>query len=156
MRRHERQIREKEELVDILQTAAVCRIAISTFSAPYIVPMNFGFIWNEKLELFFHCADAGRKLELLSVNNRVGFEIDCGLELVQNDKPCDWGMHYRSIIGTGQITIVDGDEDKKKALDSIMRHYKFRSEQIVYDDAVLRRTRVLRLMADELSGKKRV
>jgi len=153
--RHERQIKEKELLVDILENAAVCRIAISSQGAPYIVPMNYGFTWIDSLDIFFHCAGAGRKLDLLSVNNHVGFEIDCGHELLQSEKPCDWSMRYKSIIGSGKITVITGDNEKKTAIDTIMRHYKFKSPQIIYDDAALKRTRVLQLSVCEFCGKQK-
>ena len=155
MKHHTREIKENYELVDILKNAVVCRIAINALPAPYIVPMSFGFTWEESLLIFFHCAHEGRKLDLLDADNRVGFELDTGHELLQSEKPCDWGMRYRSIIGTGVITKVVEPEEKTAVLDTIMRHYQYKGESPHYDEAILKRTVVLMLTVDKISGKEK-
>jgi nitroimidazol reductase NimA-like FMN-containing flavoprotein (pyridoxamine 5'-phosphate oxidase superfamily) len=35
----------------------------------------------------------------------------------------DWGIKYRSVIGFGQASFVDDDEEKRRALDVIVAHY---------------------------------
>jgi uncharacterized protein len=156
MHRTDREMTNKTDLSAILQKADVCRIAISSHPAPYIVPLNFGFKWDEKLELFFHCAPEGRKLQLLSENNCVGFEIDIDHELVKAEKACNWGMKYKSIIGFGNITEVLDEPEKKTALDLIMMHYGFINKNIEYDKIVLSKTKILKLVVLEITGKQKV
>jgi uncharacterized protein len=63
---------------------------------------EFWLSWEENLVLYFHSATEGRKLNLLAKNSTVGFELDTGHELVTADLACNWGMKYKSIIGTGE------------------------------------------------------
>lgn len=144
----------KEELVEILKKGEVCRIALNTDSAPYIVPLNYGFTWDDKLEIYFHCAQEGRKIDLIAKNNAAGFAIDVDHELHVGHKGCKCGMNYKSVIGSGKIFEVDDDSDKKRALDIIMFHYGYKGE-LEYEDNMFHITKILKLEVDEISGKQR-
>jgi nitroimidazol reductase NimA-like FMN-containing flavoprotein (pyridoxamine 5'-phosphate oxidase superfamily) len=154
MRRKDRELTDKADLLAILDEAGVCRIAIQTGKAPYIVPLNFGYSWEDKLVLFFHSATEGRKLELLAANSKVGFELDAGHELVTAALACNWGMKYRSIIGTGEIRFIEDDKEKALALDAIMRKYGF-AGAAGFSGPDLRSVRVFSLAVEELSGKQK-
>ncbi len=154
MRKKDKEITDRGELIDILQRADVCRIAIHDEPAPYIVVMNFGYEAGEEIALFFHCAVEGRKLELLALNDAVGFQMDVGHELVRGEKPCQWSMKYKSIVGTGRITEVRGEKEKKAALDRIMDHYGFGNTEKNYNEAALQKARILKLLVREMTGKR--
>ncbi len=154
MRRHDRELTERGDLEAILRTADVCRLAFATGGSPYIVPMNFGFRWEERLVLFFHCASEGRKLDLMKADPLVGFELDVDHRLVKASDACNWGMDYGSIIGTGRLSLVEGDENRCAALDAIMAQYGFEGAP-GYAPAKYARTVVLRLDVEEFSGKRR-
>lgn len=154
MRRKDRALTERNELELILAKADACRIALNTDGAPYIVPLNYGFEWGETLKLYFHCATEGRKLDLLRADARAGFEIDIAHELVTGDIACDWGMKYRSIIGTGTISEVIDPIGKKAALDLVMAHYGYTGRP-EYSGAMLDAVTVLCLTVSEVSGKAR-
>ena len=47
MRKKDREIKDTKELEEILQKADVCRIAFAVDGVPYIVAMNFGYIWKD-------------------------------------------------------------------------------------------------------------
>lgn len=156
MRRKDREITGRDELIDIFEKADVCRIAIGGDKAPYIVPLNFGYRWEEAIEIYFHCAIEGRKLELLARNNNVCFEMDIDHELVKGAKGCSWGMKYKSVIGTGIITEVTDTDERKRSMDLIMRHYGYAEEATDYEDKVLAVTKILKLEVEEISGKQRI
>lgn len=42
MRRKDREISSKEEIIKIIQKEGICRLAIKDDLYPYIVPMNYG------------------------------------------------------------------------------------------------------------------
>jgi nitroimidazol reductase NimA-like FMN-containing flavoprotein (pyridoxamine 5'-phosphate oxidase superfamily) len=155
MRKKEREITDRGQLRAILEEADVCRVAFHAEPAPYIVTMNFGYESGEKTFLFFHCAVEGRKLELLALNNAVGFEMDVGHELVRGERPCQWSMRYRSIVGIGRIAEVLEETEKKAALDRIMEHYGSGSPRNDYDAEALSKTRILKLTVAEMTGKRR-
>jgi len=154
MRRKDREIFDKATLMEILDTSAVCRIAFKTEGAPYIVPLNFGYEWDEKLVFYFHCAKEGRKLDLLRRSDEVGFELDMGHEMIRGDQACDWGMKYRSIIGVGKISRLEDMAEKSKALDRIMNHYDFKGMPS-YNEEVFKNTVVLKMTAEGFSGKEK-
>ena len=154
MRKKDREIKDAQELKEILQKADVCRIAFAGDGIPYIVTLNFGYIWKDNLTLYFHCAKEGRKLELMKKNNMVCFEMDIDHEIVRAEIACDWGMKYRSIVGLGLLESITDEEEKKKGLDCIMDHYGFAGKK-EYDEKVLSITEALKLTVTEFTGKKK-
>ena len=148
MRRKEKEIKEKEIINEILNNSQICRIAILDDDYPYIVPMNYGYDNNS---IYFHCATNGRKIDLLRLNNKVGFEIEQSHEVVKNELSCKWTTNYRSIIGYGKIVIINDFEQKKKGLDIIMRqHGKTKN---LYNDNAIKNVLILKLNIKDLTAK---
>ncbi len=155
MRRKDREVTEKEKLLEILDQAEVCRLAINAKPAPYIVPLNFGYIWDKSLLLYFHSALDGRKIDLLLENKTVGFELDTGHTLVTGEKPCDWSMNYKSIIGTGTIMFLESEADQILALNCIMSKYGFTGKP-EYQKEMFAKMRFYKLVVQEMTGKARI
>jgi nitroimidazol reductase NimA-like FMN-containing flavoprotein (pyridoxamine 5'-phosphate oxidase superfamily) len=132
----------------------VCRIALFADGAPYIIPLNFGFEWENELRIYFHCANQGRKLDLIQANPRAGFELDVGHELVTGEKACDWGMKFASLVGDGTIRVVSDPAERKRGLDLLMVHYSFPGVPS-YSDEMLRAVTVLCLEVREVTGKRK-
>jgi nitroimidazol reductase NimA-like FMN-containing flavoprotein (pyridoxamine 5'-phosphate oxidase superfamily) len=154
MRRNERQITDNAEIESIIRSSDVCRVAMANDNIPYIVTMNFGYAGGEKPCLYFHCAPAGRKLEMISRNKYVCFEMDTGHEIYKGDKGCDWGMNYSSIVGFGNLSVVDDFDERISGLRHIMDHYGG-SGEYSFDDTVLARTIILKLDISEIACKKK-
>ena len=153
MRRKEREIKDLQEIEDIIEKADVCRIALSDKDVPYIVTMNFGFRKGANPCLFFHCAKEGKKIEMIKRNNLSCFQFDIDHLLIKTDIRCNCGMQYRSVIGTGKITFVTEREQKIEALGYLMLHY-VGGHSHRFEEKNLEGTTVLRLDIDEISGKK--
>lgn len=153
MRRKEREASDIEVVEAIIMKADVCRIALANSDIPYIVTMNFGYSGGVKPSIFFHCANEGKKLDMIRKNNFVCFEIDTDHQLYKGIKGCDWGMKYSSVVGYGNISIITEKEEKRIGLNCIMTHYGGEGEYI-YDEKVLERTTILRLDIKEITGKK--
>jgi hypothetical protein len=153
MRKKERAIIDVSEIESIIFRADVCRVAITNDNTPYIVTMNFGYSGGDRKKFFFHCANEGRKLDMILKNNYVCFEIDTDHTVYKGEKGCDWGMKYSSVVGYGKIFIVTDKNEKKEGLDHIMTHYGGKGEYS-YDEKVLDRTTVLRLEISEMTGKR--
>jgi uncharacterized protein len=152
VRRKDREVTDKTDQQDIIDKSDVCHIAFAESNTPYIVTLNFGYRWAEKLVLYFHCAKVGRKLDLLRKNNTVCFSMDTDHSLKQGEYACGWSMGFRSIVGYGTLSIVNDAAEKKTGLDAIMDHYGFTGEKM-YEEKNLGLTEVLRLEVTELSGK---
>ena len=71
MRRTDREITDAEKITQIIQTCHCCRLGFCDNGAVYIVPLNFGYDWEDKLVFYFHCAHEGYKLDLLHKNPHV-------------------------------------------------------------------------------------
>ena len=113
MRRKDKQINDDTSLGEILRKADVCRVAMCDGDEPYLVPVNFGY---RDRALFIHSAREGRKIEILSRNNRVCFEAETDVEILRGDSACDWGARYRSVIGTGRASFLKDRKEKEEAL----------------------------------------
>ena len=62
----------------IINQSKTCHIAMSDDGVPYIVPLSHGsnFTNDNTLELYFHSAVEGRKIDILKKNNKVYFEVE--------------------------------------------------------------------------------
>ena len=151
MRRKDREIKDKSEIIAILQKADVCRLAMSSNNVPYIVTMNFG-VKNDGMSLYFHCAGEGKKIDILKNNNLVCFQADIEHEFFLHDVACGCSMKYRSVVGMGRITFVTELTEKMEALQTIMTHYTRKSSH-EFKERMVDRTTILRLDVEEISGK---
>jgi len=154
MRRSDREISDMNQIEEIIKKADVCRIALADNNLPYIVTMNFGYINEPALSLYFHCARDGKKLEMISRNNYVCFEMDTDHFIYGGEKGCNWGMHFSSVVGYGNISLVSEKSEKTFGLNCIMKHYGGEGEYL-YDEKVFENTTVLRLDILEITGKKK-
>jgi uncharacterized protein len=148
MRRKEKQITMTAQIEQILKQALVCRLAFVDQGMPYMVPMNFGY--RDKA-LYFHSAKQGRKIDIIQANPRVCFEVDEVVKLNKAALACDWGLSFKSVIGTGTAQLLSTLEEKKEGLDIIMAHYSGRSFD--YPDEMLAKTAVIKVTIDEMTGK---
>ncbi len=154
MRRSEREISEKVEIEEIIRTSDVCRIALSDNNIPYIVTMNFGYTNEPEQTIYFHCANKGRKLDMIRKNNYVCFEMDTNHRLYSGTSGCDWGMNYSSIVGYGTITVITDENEKKEGLNCLMEHYGG-VQEYSYNEKILEKTTILKLKILEIAGKKK-
>jgi nitroimidazol reductase NimA-like FMN-containing flavoprotein (pyridoxamine 5'-phosphate oxidase superfamily) len=151
MRRNDREITDRHTIDDIIRRSRVCRLGLCDGGQPYIVPMSFGY---DGAALYFHAADGGRKLNILRRNRRVCFEVDILHDVVTADEPCGWGMKYESVIGFGRAEIVGDGEAREQALGWIMRQYG--GPDGPFPEAALKKTLVIKVRIDEVSGKARL
>lgn len=149
MRRLDKKITDQQILDEILNKSRVVRLAFSIDDIPHIVPVNFGYDENK---LYIHSATEGNKIEMISKNNLVCFEMELHDEIIEAKKSCGWTTKYRSIIGWGKMEIVRDRPGKVKGLDIIMKKYG-RTEPNDYSDAMLDKTLMLVLTIDSYTGK---
>lgn len=154
MRRSDREVKDFNEIVGIIERCDVCRVAFNDDDYPYIVPLNFGHsVKDGKITLYFHGAMEGRKYELIQRHGKAGFEMDCSHRLVSSLESCSCTMEYESVIGTGVIEDVE-DIEKYDALCILMRHYH--KEGFPFNKAVMEKTRVFKLEVNSITAKRRM
>lgn len=153
MRRSDREITDRNEIIQIMEQCDVCRLAFNDEAVPYILPLNFGLHYeNENITLYFHGATEGKKYELLRRDNRVSFEMDCSHQLVMDGNKGSCTMKYKSVIGRGRLEIVS-EEEKYNGLCILMKQYH--KEDFDFDRSVISRTTVMKLVVEEVTAKER-
>ncbi len=153
MRRSDRAVTDPQKIDTVIQSCDCCRLAFATGGAPYIVPLNFGFAWEDGVRVFyFHSATEGRKLELLRENPVVGFELDANHHLNAGDTGCQYSYRFQSVIGTGRAALVEDAEGKRRALTLLLTHYAGR-EDWTFPTAALEQVVVWRMEVLTLSCK---
>lgn len=153
MRRSDREITDRREIEAFIAREQIIRIAFSDEGDIYIVPVNYGYILeNGKYTFYFHGAKAGRKYELSQKKPDVGFEIDGKYDLIEGEIACEFSAAFQSVIGTGQLSLVEQREDKIKGLNAIMRQVSKRAEW-QYEEKMLEAVAVFRLDVKKLSCK---
>lgn len=157
MRRKDREITGLDQLVEIMEQCDVCRLALNGEDGwPYLLPLNFGMErTGEQLILYFHGATEGKKYDLLAKDSRASFEMDCGHRLVYNERACHCTMEYKSVIGQGRLSLVEGEEERFHALQLLMAHY-YPGQQVPFSLDAMPRTAVLQLTVERLTGKARL
>ena len=154
MRRSDREIKHREEILAVLSKCDVMCIGINSPDYPYVVPMNFGIeAVDDSITIWFHSAPEGIKLDRISKDPRVGFEADCSHNLITGEKACNFSMEYESVVGCGNISIPNDNESKRRGLQSIMHHYAAESD-FSFSDSELAAVCVLRLDVMQIAGKR--
>lgn len=154
MRRNDREIKENQKIIEIIKKADVCRIALIDNDLPYIVAFNFGYKQGDPDILYFHCANTGRKLDIIEKNNHVCFQMDVDHELITAKKACGFTMKFKSIVGYGKIYKIDTTAEKIEGLNCIMQQYSDRDD-FTYEEKMLDKTTILRLEISEISAKQK-
>ena len=156
MRRKDKEIADRTRLERILDQARVCRLGLVAEGpegpAPYVVPVFFAC---RDGRLYVHCAQEGRKLDLLAANPRVCVEVDELRAIVPAEKPCAFSSMFRSIIASGTASQVLDPDAKREALDLLMAKYAGRrtGPGFEFSDATLEHTVVLEIILSEITGK---
>lgn len=121
MRRKDREITDNNRILEIMENCDCCRLGFYDGEEVYIVPLNFGYkSENESLTLYFHGAKEGRKVVLSNQVKTVGFEMDTNYKLHEAETACSHSARFDSIIGNGNISVVEELTEKEVALQLIM------------------------------------
>lgn len=153
MRRKDRQINDREQMETIIANCQVCHLALATREGhPYALALNFGYAPGNPPVLYFHCANEGKKIDLIRQNPRCAFILDRPLGLVTGPMACDWGMKYESVMGRGRVEILTDPGQRRAGMDCIMAQYGQPSP--IYRPGDLERAVVLRLTIEEITAKR--
>ncbi|BCS55070.1 pyridoxamine 5'-phosphate oxidase family protein [Geobacter sp. SVR] len=149
LRRKDREITDRTEIDAIIRSEKLMHIALVDGELPFLVPVFYAF---DGTALYFHSAQAGRKIEIIMRNNNVCFEISVDHGFIESDEACDFEARHRTVIGMGKAVFVEDAAEKIKALDLIVAH--FSEQKFEYPQTNLDRTAVIRIDIVSLQGKK--
>ncbi len=155
MRRKDREITDRTEMLEILARCDTIRLAMHDEPYPYVVPLSFGFeAEGDALRIYCHCAKEGKKIDLLQKNPCVSFECDCGQRLYYDEEKQSCTTEYASLIGQGTVRFTGSEEEKLHGLRVLMRHY-YPDEEKPFSLSSARETAVFIIDAVSLTGKRR-
>jgi hypothetical protein len=154
MRRKEREIKEREDILHVLDTCKVIRIAMHDEEGIYILPLNFGYTYKgDEIVFYLHVALKGKKLDLLKANPKVGFEMDCEHGLIEGDDACEYSYRFASLVGEGTAQIVETPREKMKALSILMKCQT--GKDFEFNEKMVSSVAVIKITTEEVTGKQR-
>ena len=112
MRRKEKEM-GLDETKSFIGIAEVGRLAMSLNDNPYVVPVNFVY---HQGKIYIHCAGEGQKIDYISGNPRICFEVDEFLGIKTIYEPCNCGSKYRSVIAYGNAELIENTDEKRLVL----------------------------------------
>ena len=148
MRRKEKEIFEESAIETVIRKSIVCRLGMVDGDKPYIVPLCFGY---KDRAIYVHGSLKGKRINAIKKNNSVCFEFDINSEIIEAEKACDWGMKFQSVIGFGKAILIDDPDEKRRALDIIMRQYSDSFFQ--YPAGLIEKTSLIKIEIESMSGK---
>ena len=156
MRLAKREIKEEKTLRDILEKAKVLRIGTLDEEGIYIVPVNYGYQWEEgePLRFYIHSAREGRKAQAFAAREEASFELDLEQGVIQGAYTCSYSFAFQSIMGTGRIRLLEKEEEKILGLTRIMKHMEPTAE-LSFSSEMLQAVNVYCLEAVSFTGKER-
>jgi hypothetical protein len=154
LRRKEKEITDPAAMKAVLKKTRFVTVAMCRNDEPYLVTLSHGYD-EAQHAVYFHCAQAGKKIDILRTNNRVWGQafIDRGYL----DGRCD--HQFESVQFAGRVTFVETVEGKRRALDVMIRQLESAPEKVAAEQVSaesLRKVCIGRIDIDFLSGKKSV
>jgi nitroimidazol reductase NimA-like FMN-containing flavoprotein (pyridoxamine 5'-phosphate oxidase superfamily) len=149
MRRKDKEIQSRARIEQVIEKAQVCRLGLCKDNMPYIVPVSFGY---DGEYIYFHTATEGMKLDYLTAQNRVCFELEHEVRVVpDNTEACKWSFSFYSVIGFGTVEEITSPQRKLYALNQIMQHYSDREWN--FNDNLVEKMRLWRISIEQITGK---
>ncbi len=152
MRRTEKEIKDRKEMLRILNEAKFVTIAMIDHDGPYLASLTHAY--DEQNEaIYFHCAQRGRKVEILRRDNRIWGQAMKDLGYVQGK--CD--HLFESTQFKGRVTFVEGIPEKRHALELMIRKNDSHPEDVIANqltDSSMTRVNIGRIDIEYMSGKR--
>ena len=151
LRRSDKEVTNREEVEKILSNALVERLGTCLNNIPYITPVNFVY---DKDKIYFHSALEDRKIENITSNPNICFEIDEVMSIIPGgQRLCASTTEYKSIIISGDIQIVTDVEEKTFALNKLIEKYAPQSPKLSSSSGATAGTNVLMIGIKEMTAK---
>ena len=152
MRHPERELKNRETMIAILERSPVGRIAtVNQRGFPVIKPVNFLYLDGR---IYLHSSAKGEKIEDIQRGSPVCFEVDEPIAyVVASTSACKASYYYRSILIKGKAALVKDRDKKVKILRRMMAKYQPEKNDGGMPEEILERTAVIEILIKEISGK---
>jgi len=155
------EIKSKEKIIEFLNQQETGRVSsIDKDGFPQIIPMNFVYA-NDAI--YMHSHPRGEKLENISKNPNVGFEVDQSLEFLPSyfTSPTDASQAdtlYISVVIKGKASLVSDPKEKVRALNDLMKKYQPEGgyEKLTPDMEVVEEVAIIKVVPVTMRGKYKI
>jgi nitroimidazol reductase NimA-like FMN-containing flavoprotein (pyridoxamine 5'-phosphate oxidase superfamily) len=141
----------KPELEEIIKKCVFCSLSmVDPDNKPYVLHMNFGYRDDY---IYFHCAQKGKKIEVLKKNPNVcmAFSTDHDLRHVNEEVACSWAMRYRSVLAYGKVEFVEEYDEKVESLEIIMSQYS--DDKYTFNRPAVLDVNVFKVKVEDIHGR---
>jgi nitroimidazol reductase NimA-like FMN-containing flavoprotein (pyridoxamine 5'-phosphate oxidase superfamily) len=152
IRRKEKEIKDKGEMLAVLEEATYVTIAMCKDNEPYLVTLSHGYD-GENNCIYFHCAEEGKKMDILKGHNRVWGQALIDKGYVQ--KACD--HLYATTQFKGRVTFVENPEEKAYALRVMIKALDNDPDKVIgaqLSEESISEVQIGRIDIEYMSGKK--
>jgi nitroimidazol reductase NimA-like FMN-containing flavoprotein (pyridoxamine 5'-phosphate oxidase superfamily) len=155
MRHPERELRDGETIVALLEKSLVGRIAtVNKMGIPVIKPVNFLY-WNGKV--YIHSSLTGEKVEDIRRGSPICFEVDEPIAYVTaGESACSANTYFRSIIMKGEAGLVRQETKKLEILVRLMEKYQPERGYGNIPEKILKKTAIIEIVVEEMTAKERL
>ena len=158
MRRHDREITDKDWIIALLNRADYGVLATCKDGQPFTVARNFAYD-PENHAIYFHGARKGRTFESAEAGSLANLNVSEIGEWILADRAMNFGVKFKGVVVFGRLSIVEDNEEAKRALQLLMdKHFPKLRPDVDYEattDTDLKVTAVLRMDIDSWSGKEK-
>jgi hypothetical protein len=151
LRRKDLEITDISVLRRILKSTKHVTIALCMTNEPYLVTLSHGY--DEKRNcIYFHCASEGKKIDYMKANSTVWGQAMLDHGYVEGQ--CS--HNFATVQFQGKATFLDGFEEKREAVECMMRQLDKNPEAMLarLKQERLKTTAFGRIDIDYMSGKK--
>ena len=154
MNHEERRVSDKKMIMKILDMERTCFVALHDEPYPYVVPMNFGYVWEDQLIFYLHMAVRGHRIDLIRQNPNVAVAVGVFLDRVGHRPYRNEPHDYRSVMayGTASVITPDMEDEFLKGLSALCVHTD-RPKVTKMTRQMREDMLILKITADFVSGK---
>lgn len=151
--RQKKQELSRQEIADILHKGTSGVLALlGDNDYPYAVPISYVY---DDGKIYFHSAKSGHKIDAIQRTEKASFcVIDKDLVV-----PEEYTTYFRSVIAFGQIRIIEGDLEKRAAIEKLAIKYAPEDTAASRDHAINRGWKplcMLEMTIDHITGKEAI
>ncbi len=147
--RRNKQMLTQEECKTVLERCTSGVLALCDEMMPYAVPLSYVYVDGC---LYFHCAQSGRKLDIIRTCSHASFCVIDQDQVV----PCEFTTYFRSVIVFGQITEIQDEMKKRHALYAMAKKYapqETKTTTQTYVEKDYPHVAILEMQITDMSGK---
>lgn len=154
MKRRDLEVTDIQEIKYILDNSKYLHLGLVDDGMPYVVPMNYGYCFEEdKLIFYIHGGMEGRKLDVIRKNSKCCVEMECDAEMFEGRVACQYGYIYSSLMGFGNVRIIEEPKEKMKALTIMMK--TLTGKDFEFNERLVSIVNVMKVECDYYTAKKR-